>query len=182
MRENINDEYFEWLINLVCGNLYSKANSFGKLLMRLHDIEFVYLLSKDRNRAEDGIDLRRRFILARGYEDSYELIMHDLRGPCSVLEMMVALAIRCEENIMDDPYMGDRTKQWFWGMVNTLGLGSMSDSRFDRNFVDDTIARFLNREYERDGSGGLFRIKRCEYDLRTVEIWYQLCWYLDTIT
>ena len=94
--------------------------------------------------------------------------------------MMVALAIRCEENIMDDPSYGNRTGQWFWGMIVNLGLGFMTDSRFDEKFVDDVIFRFLNREYEPDGKGGLFTVRNCKYDLRTVEIWYQMCWYLDT--
>ena len=48
--------------------------------------------------------------------------------------------------------------------------------------VEDVIERFLDREYGPDGKGGLFTVRHCEYDLRDVEIWYQLCWYLDSIT
>jgi len=140
------------------------------------------LLVMDRNRANDGIDLRYRFILAHGYEDVYDDVMDYLGGPCTVLEMMIALAITCEEDIMDDPAMGNRTGQWFWGMIVNLGLGSMIDDRFDKRFVDDTIKRLLDREYEPDGRGGLFTVKYCDRDLRTVEIWYQLCWYLNNIT
>lgn len=43
--------------------------------------------------------------------------------PCSVLEMIIALAIRLEEHIMDDPDIGNRTGQWFWDMIVSLGLG-----------------------------------------------------------
>jgi hypothetical protein len=96
--------------------------------------------------------------------------------------MMVALAVRCEETIMDDALMGNRTGQWFWGMIHNLGLSRMTDPEFDRRFVDDVIARFLNREYEPNGKGGLFTVKHCDRDLRTVEIWWQLSWYLDSIT
>ena len=173
MQGNINDDYFEWLFELVCKGRYDRTISYRKLLMRLHDIEFTWLLPKDRNRAEDGVDLRYRFASARA---------DDIDGPCSVLEMMIALSIRCEENIMDDPGVGDRTGQWFWGMINNLGLGFMTDNRFDKKFVDNAIARFLDREYEPDGTGGLFTVRHCDYDMRDVEIWYQLCWYLDTIT
>lgn len=182
MRDRINDEYFEWLYTLVCGGRFVKQYPYRKLLTRLHSTEFTYVIPRDRNRADDGVGLRYRFSLIQGYEDSYDLIMECLDGPCSVLEMMVALAIRCEENIMDDPTMGDRTKQWFWNMIVNLGLGSMLDDHFDRQFVDSTIDRFLNREYDRDGKGGLFRIRNNNRDLRKVEIWYQLCWYLDSIT
>jgi hypothetical protein len=143
----------------------------------LHDIEFRYLIPKDENRAEDGISLRYRFSRLYDYVD-YD----DLDGPCTVLEMMVALAIRCEEDIMDDANLGNRTKQWFWNMIVSLGLGSMTDSRFDERRVDNIIERFLDRDYEPDGRGGLFTVRHCDYDLRDVEIWYQMCWYLDSIT
>lgn len=115
-------------------------------------------------------------------DDLFEYTQDCLDGPCSILEMMIALAIRCEETIMDDTSRGDRTSQWFWEMIVSLGLGSMSDDRFAPDIVDDILDRFLNREYEPNGKGGLFTIKNCEYDLRDVEIWYQLCWYLDSIT
>lgn len=176
-RDQIQNEYFEWIFDLVCGKRYSKNVSYRKLLMHMHNTEFIYFIPKDANRAEDGIDLRYRFTLVVDNNNALEY----LDGPCSVLEMMVALAIRCEENIMDDPNVGDRTSQWFWGMVVNLGLGSMTDDIFDRRIVDDILDRFLNREYEPNGEGGLFTIKDCEKDLRKFEIWYQLCWYLDSI-
>ena len=83
---------------------------------------------------------------------------------------------------MDDPNMGDRTGQWFWGMIINLDLGPFVNGKFDKRLVDDIITRFLNREYEPDGRGGLFMIRHCTRDLRTVAIWHQLCWYLDSIT
>ena len=148
--------------------------------MFLHNTEFVYFLPMDKNRANDGEDLRYRFIEDCSEYNDKEILRY-LDEPCSVFEMMVALAIRCEETIMDDPQVGSRTGQWFWGMIVNLGLGSMIDSRYDAHVVDEIINRFLYREYEPDGKGGLFRIPNCEQDLRTVEIWYQLCWYLDRI-
>lgn len=177
--DDVRKDYFDWLYNSVCKNRYAKQISFRKLLGYLHSVEFVYTLSKDENRAEDGIALRYRF----AYEyDSPAAAETFLDMPCSVLEMMVGLAIRCEETIMDNPNIGDRTGQWFWGMIANLGLGSMMDDRFDDQYVEYVINRFLNREYEPNGRGGLFTVKRCQCDMRDVEIWYQLCWYLDSIT
>lgn len=178
-RDIIANEYFEWLCEIVCKQRYSNNISYRKLLMQLHRINFRYSVPKDKNRAEDGIGLRYRFSRTKAFLKDVEQY---LNGPCSVLEMMIALAIRCEENIMDDPNVGDRTGQWFWEMVVNLGLGSMTDTRFDKDFVNFIIERFLNREYEPNGKGGLFTVKHCDYDLRSVEIWYQLCWYLDSIT
>lgn len=181
-RNEINNEYFDWLFDLVCENRYSTQISYQKLLVHLHNTEFTYSIPKDKNRATDGIDLRYQFAISQGYKDSLEFVLDDLSGPCSVLEMMVALALRCEETIMDDPHMGNRTGQWFWEMIVNLGLGYMIDSRFDRKIADEILKRFLYREYEPNGRGGLFTVRHCDRDLRTVEIWYQLCWYLDSIT
>lgn len=176
--DRINDDYFEYLYELIDAKRFSRHVSYRKLLMRLHDIEFTWFVPYDDNRADDGIQLRRRFALFR--EDVS--LSNYISGPCSVLEMMVALAVRCEEWIMDDAQKGNRTGQWFWGMVHNLGLSPMTDSNFDRDYVDDVITRLLNREYAPDGEGGLFRVKHCERDMRTVEIWWQLSWYLDSIT
>ncbi len=181
MRGQINEEYFNWLYDLVCDRRYSRSHSYRKLLTRLHNTRFTYLIPRDQNRADDGKNLRYRYAIHNGYEDMVDYVLDDLSGPCSVLEMMVALSIRCEENIMDDPSVGDRTGQWFWNMIVNLGLGSMLDNNYDEDLVDDILERFLKRKYEPDGRGGLFTIRGCTRDLRRVEIWYQLCWYLDTI-
>ena len=157
---------------------YSKRLSYRKLLTHLHEVEFTYTLPMDGNRAEDGIDLRYRF----GYENDYSepMIASGLDDrPCSVLEMMIALSMRCEEQIMDDPDIGNRTGQWFWDMIDNLGLGNMSDSKFDNSYVDEMLQRFLNRDYKRNGEGGLFTINRRGLDMRSVEIWYQMCWHLQ---
>lgn len=145
--------------------------------MLLRSIEFTYIIPRDENRAQDGLDLRCRFASMNNYNPD---IAYEIDGPCSVLEMMIALAIRCEETIMDDPKKGDRTVQWFWIMINNLGLSDQTDGRFDKIFVTEAIQKFLNREYAPDGRGSLFRIRNCRKDLRKVEIWCQLNWYLDT--
>lgn len=179
MRNNtqIAHEYYKWMTHLVCGNLFPQEISFTQLLRHLYSVPFTYIIPNDKNRAEDGIDLRYRWAVMQGFDDTPP----ELAGPCSILEMIVALAIRCEESLMDDPAIGDRTRHWFWIMLNNMGLGSMSNNRYDPYLTDEIIDRFLNREYDRDGKGGLFRIKDCKYDLRNVEIWCQLNWYINTI-
>lgn len=173
-------EYFDWMCQLVRHKQYNRRLSYNKLLNHLHNIDFQYILPMDGNRAEDGIDLRYRFGYEKEYEDSIIASYLDSR-PCSVLEMLIALAFRCEEHIMDDPDAGNRMGQWFWGMIVNLGLESMSDSQFNAAYVDDVVFRFMERKYKRNGEGGLFTIDRCKYDMRTVEIWYQLNWYLNSI-
>lgn len=168
----MNIRYKRWLFDIVCKDLFSRNISYNRLLSYLSHREFTIIIPNDINRAEDGVDLRLRYQSATG-----EHVNRD--EPCSVLEMMIALSIRCEESIMDNPAYGDRTAQWFWSMIKTLGLYSMTDDRFDIEYVSLIVDRFLNRDYSPNGEGGLFKINNCKYDLRKIEIWYQLCWYLD---
>ena len=170
--------YFTWLVEHICKYSYPQNISYDRLLKHLHDVEFRYFMEKDENRAEGGISMRYRFACERPDLEDARLY---LDGPCSVLEMMVRLAIDCED-YMDDPSYGDRTGQWFWNMIISLGLGSMTDVRFDREYVNEALMRFMYREYEPDGSGGLFTIRHCDRDVRTVEIWTQACWYMNTIS
>lgn len=179
-RNVFNNKYFDWMYKRVCGDTNASRLSYRKLLEHLHTIEFTYILVMDSNRAEDGTDLRYRFAYENNYHGSMVVEYLDDR-PCSVLEMMVALANRCEEDIMDDPEMGNRTGQWFWDMIVSLGLYEMNDWNFDPDYVDEVINIFLNREYKYNGEGGLFTVRNCKQDMRTVEIWYQMCWHLDEI-
>ena len=114
-RDELNNAYFDWMYQLVCDDEYSRGLSYRKLLYLLHDTDFTFTIALDSNRYDDGIDLRYRFGNEQGYRDSMIASYLDNR-PCSVLEMIIALAIRLEEHIMDDPDIGNRTGQWFWDM------------------------------------------------------------------
>lgn len=172
---DVRAEYFNWIYQLVCDDTVHT-----KLLSQLFDTPFVYILEMDGNRAADGENLRYRFGREVGYHDG--VIANELDNcSCSVLEMMVALAVRMEEHIMEDDELGDRTGQWFWNMIVSLGLGSMTDARYDSDRVADILQRFMDRRFKRDGSGSLFTIEGTCQDMRNVEIWYQMCMYLDTI-
>lgn len=175
----INELYFKWMCVHVCDDRF-KTPKYNKLLRRLNSVDFDYILDMDSNRAADGVELRYRFGYEEGYDDQLIASLLD-NHPCSVLEMMIALAIRCEEHIMEDFDLGDRTGQWFWTMITNLKLGSMHDDAYDEEYVDSVLTKFINRRYRRNGEGGLFTVKNCSQDLRTVEIWYQMCWYLNEI-
>lgn len=179
-KSELNDQYFNWMYQLVSIRRYSKGRSYRKLLRFLHSVDFYYKIPMDSNREADGIDLRYRFGYKNSYNESMIATYLDNR-PCSVLEMMIALAIRCEEHIMNDPDIGNRTGEWFWSMIINLGLEDMNDDNYDEEYADEVIKRFLNREYRRNGKGGLFTVHHSDRDLRNAEIWYQMCWYLDEL-
>lgn len=173
--DQVKNDYFEWLYKNACRGKVHDGVSYRKIFMLMHDTQFDFYIPSDSNRANDGTDLRYRFANRYGYNN----IMRIIDEPCSLLEMMLALAMRCEDTIMNNPVYGDRTTQWFWGMMKSLGLSHMIDEQFDEKEANRIIYDFMEHRYQADGKGGLFYIRGCEYDLRNEEIWTQLCWYLE---
>lgn len=156
------EEYFEWLLSKVGADLpmYMK---YRRILEELYLREFTWKLRMDENRAADGIQLRRNF----EYETGLEYYDFALEKPCSVLEMLVALALRCEKQITGD----EEPEKWFWLMLENLEV-------LDGENLDEKLYIFLERKYTSKGVGGLFPMKNPRQDMRKVEIWYQLNWYL----
>ena len=103
MRET--EQYYDWLYKIVCGEWEPRNLSFHRLLMYLFNRDYIPACEMDVCRATDGINLRYRF--ASENNIPYGKIDAVFQGvPCSMLEMMVALAIRIEEHIMEDRSMG----------------------------------------------------------------------------
>lgn len=170
----IEASYFDWL----CSKC--DVHDHKKLLCQLLDTEFTYSIELDGNRAEDGVDLRYRFGKEHGIAQHRIATALDQR-PCSVLEMMVALALRIEEEIMSDCEKGDRTGVWFKTMLQNLRLVTMDDRRYDERIVYERIRTFLDRQFAINGDGSLFRLRNPRRNMRNVEIWYAAMWYLDEI-
>lgn len=170
-RDKLNNLYFDWLYHKVIRG----RKAYHRLLSYLHSVTFEYFIPMDGNRADDGTDLRYRFCYEEQYDDAMVAAYLDDK-PCTVLEMMVALAIR-QEQTMDDPDEGDRTHLWFEDMLRSLGLYQMRDSNFDIRYADYVIQRFMQRDYEPNGRGGLFTVD-CDHDMRNEELWYQMSLYL----
>lgn len=171
--DEMNDLYFSWIEKLI-SNDEMKASDYGKLISFLNDIQFDYLIPMDDNRIADGIDLRYRF----GYDTEipYAQIATylDIR-PASVLEVMVALSLRIEEQFID----GDDVGNWFWIMIANLGLDEYKDLYFNKAEVDRIVKKFLKRDYEKNGRGSLFITNDRNKDMRQIEIWDQMHLYLN---
>lgn len=174
--EKMRRKYFEWLCSFV--KPFSLNHSYRFLMLHLFRTDFYSIIPMDGNRASDGIELRYRFGREKRIRMSDVADVLDVKE-CSVLEMMIALSLRCEEQIIDDPDVGDRTRKLFWSMINNLGLNRMDDESYDSFEVEDRLDIFMNREYKPDGTGGLFKLRKTRHDLRNVEIWYQMMWYLS---
>ena len=134
----------------------------------------------DENRAGDGISLRYRFAYKFNYDYAQIAKYLDI-FPCSILEMMVALAIIYDERFMYDPEYGPRIADWFWEMLFNMQLGEFTDENYNEKHVNYILSRFLNREYSENGDGGLFYVRNPKNDLRQTEIWYQMMWHINEV-
>lgn len=173
--EDLENRYFLWLKNKV---KFQNCEKYEKLLRHLHRRYFQYdIIPMDGNRSEDGIDLRYRGFGCDEQIDQHLIERYLDHRDCSMLEMMVALAIRAE-NIVGDSACGDRTGTWFLFMIVSLGLREMDDEHYDDVTVDIAIDRFINHDYKPNGEGGLFTVSNPPHDMRNVEIWNQMCWFL----
>lgn len=180
----IHDEYFEWIYERVMDTL-----EYSRLLDHLNEILYLpewrvgdeRIRQMDQNRIGDAISLRYDF----AYENGYSKMVIDSVFPdnaCTVLELMAALAIRCETDIMDDPDYGDRTHIWFKYMLTSLGLIDQTNDFYDEDYVIDVIQVFMERRYSREGAGGLFYVPDSEQDMRDLDLWYQMHAFLRKVS
>lgn len=136
------------------------------LFKELYSTDFVWVVDMDENRAIDGASLRQKFA-----EDTGEKLSS--KGPCNMLEMLVALSLRCDGDIMGERG-DDNAKQWFWDVLYNLNLERFDNRHYDAMTVKKTLQNVIFRKYDRNGRGGLFPLRRSKIDQRGVEIWYQL--------
>lgn len=179
-KDKLNKEYYDYICSFVT-NEDDRVN-YSKLLKGLHQIIFYYVVDNDINRIADGIDLRADFADSKTRNTKEKLeIRKLLDGSCTCLEMLIALSRRIEETIMGDDKYGNRTSKWFWDMIKNLGLYELEDKTFNMDILFEKTRIFMDREYAKDGLGGLFRIEGCPNDLRKEPIWRQMTWYLNNI-
>lgn len=151
----------------------------------LYNTEFVWMdyVPMDENRAEDGVYLRAIFQQESGHDYGYTYESDS--WPCSVLEMLIALARTMEDSILYDADKGDRTAEWFWLMLKNLKLDTyeddllISDRDSDFENIFEILHVFMNRLYGKNGLGGVFPMRRTDKDQREVELWYQANEYAE---
>lgn len=177
----IKARYFTWLKKFIDDSDYELGGKgiHNKLLIKLFATDFYWTIPLDVNRMADGLEMRNRFFYETHLDPSEYSIY--ISGPCSIFEMMVALAVRCEEHIMGNPAVGDRTGRWFWYMIDSLGLSNETDISYNEQHIDHVLRTFLTNSYKSNGSGGLFRVPNTTRDLSKIEIWTQMNAYLNSL-
>ena len=185
MKQDLSKSYFDWLFSKVYDQGGEKVKSHRKLLNALFEFPFKPTNPLDQAREEDGIDLRWRYYWENFHiDDNTDISIYNFNPnmyhtQCSVLEMMVALAFRADENFTREHIHRSSVPDIFWEMITNMGLIAETDPLFDIEYVTLKLERFISRTYEPNGRGGLFYFKNIDTDIREVEIWYQLCWYVN---
>lgn len=168
-------EYEEWILKL----LGFRKKNMTKLMDWLHTHPFVWLESMpmDHNRNNDGLNLRE------DYEDingilvlDEECMLNDCQ--CSILEMLAGLAIRIDREYIGSP--GEcKPNAIFMEMLNNLDLLRYNDRKFHKDAVEKIVLRWLSRNFDRNGSGSIFPLKRSDIDQRDCQIWSQMQAYIS---
>lgn len=167
MEEPIEEAYFRWL----CAKVMAiNVSNYHALTQILYSTEFIWIISGDRNRAQDGIELREEFIKETKINNEAAWF----HMPCSLLEMFIAFSRRAAFQT-DTP-----SREWFWEFLANLKLNEYRRVNLsDVSIIEDILDTFLWRTYDATGYGGMFPMRNPDNDQRKVEIWYQFCEYLD---
>lgn len=167
MNDALDDQYLDWLYALV--GLQDENIHHRSLMYALFTKEFVMLVPNDDNRCSDGIALRKEFVR------SGRMIRptnHWMNLGCSVLEMLIGVARHL--SFSEDGTVGE----WFWHLIENMGLTRYNDNRFHERRVNEIIERLVWRQYSYDGRGGLFPLREPQEDQRRVELWFQMEAYI----
>ena len=167
----LDDQYLTWLYaNLASTRERRPSHTYWTLFSQLYEKEYIWILSGDGNRAEDGRELRQEFC-----ESQVHLNADDewINLGCSVLELIMGLSRRMAF------YLDGTPAKWFWLLIHNLDLTGCTDaSDYDQNTVDALLDRLIWRQYSFDGTGGLFPLEHTMEDQRDVELWTQLNEYV----
>lgn len=175
---NIHIIYFEYLLTILEDE---RVEVLGEVLDILSESEFKVVVERDGNRVEDVAVLRNKFLNNIDYEFSEDDIAELMSEHVSVLEILMVMS----EHMHDVTFNADSELglyHWFWTLLYHLSLDSFTNPVEDEEIwsIKNFIETFVNREYEFNGTGGLYPLNFPEKDQREVELFYQMqAWFLE---
>ncbi len=167
------DDYLKYLIWRCRLEKYVK---YGTLFKTLHNIDFYYIIDRDDNRDEDGYDLRNDYKIPKEFVSMREEFYS---RKTSVFEMLIALSIRVNDEIIGDP-SDEHPEYFFIEMLDNL-FGSLKRNNHlnDQNYIIDIVNKWLNRDFRDDGFGSPFPVTHDLRDQTKLEIWDQMMSYIN---
>lgn len=173
--DRIWNDYTVWLLN------YCRFGRPGytKLMDQLINSPFEAVLERDLNRISDGEDLRSCFLMENGLNGTF------YNHPVSVLEVLIALAVRVDGEYLGNPN-DPRPDVFFWEMICNLGLDKFDDKKYDPRAVFEILDVWISRKFDKNGVGSPFpvgknihNIHKNIHDQRKIEIWMQVTAYIN---
>lgn len=164
MGEPREHRYLRWLESQIATE---KEKNFHELFEILHSKEFIWIVPNDDNRVEDGLEIRFEFYRRH----------NALSRGCSVLEVIIGLSRRLAFAA------GGNQEDWAWQIIENLELHKMSGhiGKIRSERIEEILETLIWRNYLPNGQGGFFPLAWSEKDQRRIEIWYQMCAYIDEI-
>lgn len=169
----MDETYFNWLYEKIRPSSKPGLTQYTKVCVIAHQIIFNWIVPNDDNRAAEGKELRYAFMEEIGINPPPDKEWMSLDS--SILEMMIALAERCEFMIT----LG--LPMWFDIFMGNMELDHYNDGVYmesDRFRITRMLTRFNERRYKPNGKGGLFPLQYPKRDQREVELWYQMSAYM----
>ena len=159
--------YIHWVLTDKLGLTDKETKKYLYLVSAITDVEFVWRHPMDENRAIDGLELRQDFEYETGeFLDKSSGLMPN----CTFFEMLAALSIRCENQLMRNLSVGDRTSKWFFEFLDNLEL---LDERLREDDIKDIAEGFM------DGDIDMFPLKNKGIKQKNEQIWKQLSAYIN---
>lgn len=163
-------KYFDWLMDIIGAGPDTNYQGRHRLFFFLFKKEYTWVNPMDENRAIDGMGMRDIFYENTGKQSG-------VTGPCSVLEMLVGLIFRMNEDLYGEINEALATKM-IVTMLNSMDIFECNDSHFDDEYVCVQIDNMMSNNIEPSGKGGLFIVNGKE-DMRDLDIWYQCLRWLQ---
>lgn len=164
--ENLWEDYRLFLVEYCNLQQYKKYTRIFKIL---HDITFEYSLERDENRVGDALELLRY-----NYKIPPEYISYEdefIENPVSVFEVLVALSIRIEDDIIGDP-SDPKPDIFFMDMIRNLEAVGLDDN------ICNVVNNWMLRKFRPNGYGSPFPVVNDIRDQRELEIWDQANAYI----
>lgn len=167
------NEYFDKLYEMVGDH---GRSSYRRLSEILFNYEFFSYIPNDDNRNEDGLYLRELYL--NEVDGQHPLYSFPKFNNCSVLEALIGIVSRCNDIVSEKSI-----QDWVYELFDNLNLTRYTDYYIYRqesctDEILNIIDVFVERVYEKDGTGGLFPLEFSTRDERKVEIWYQMNAYI----
>ena len=170
------NDYYEWLIDLIRPpkGIYTPINQHGMLLFELWKREFVWFdaYEGEEARAMDGKTLRDQFLMA--CDKTPDAVP---QGPCTVLEMLIAFALRIDTQV-HDWRIGNRPWEWVEMFIENLGFNDLIDSDInpirDAGYINARLETWMSHQLGHNGEGGLFRFTQRILTINDMDNWAQM--------